>query len=144
MNSYQINNKYGYQKSYDYLDDVINRTLKKLHVKNAIFSIIFIDDEEMQCLNNGYRNINRTTDVLSIALEDNKSNIKSECRILGDIFISIPKMINQSIEYDTGEERELSFLVIHGLLHLLGYDHIVKKDEDIMFKLQKEILDEKV
>ena len=62
--------------------------------------------------------------------------------MLGDIFISIPKMQEQAREYGHSEKRELSFLVVHGLLHLLGYDHMKsKEDEKIMFDLQDEILE---
>ena len=60
--------------------------------------------------------------------------------MLGDIFVSIPKMKAQALEYGHSEKRELSFLCIHGLLHLLGYDHMEKEDEKIMFGLQEEIL----
>ena len=65
-----------------------------------------------------------------------------ENRVLGDIYICIPRMISQAKEYGHSETRELSFLVVHGLLHLLGYDHMNKEDEEKMFGLQKEILDE--
>ena len=63
--------------------------------------------------------------------------------MLGDIFISIPQMQKQAKDYGTGEKRELAFLVLHGLLHLLGYDHDTNEKEEVMFNLQKEILNEK-
>ena len=137
---YEIIDNYGYN-NYDYLYEVIDYTIKKLNVKNSIFDIIFIDDDEMQRMNKEYRGIDRTTDVLSFALNDNK-HIDSVINSLGDIFISIPKMKSQAIEYDHSEKRELSFLTLHGILHLLGYDHMEKEDEKIMFGLQKEILNE--
>ena len=95
----------------------------------------------MHKMNKEYRGIDRTTDVLSFALNDNK-RIETEINVLGDIFISIPKMMEQASDYGHSEKRELSFLVVHGMLHLLGYDHMEKDDEEVMFSLQKEILEE--
>ena len=142
MNNFEIFNEYGYKEDYSYLDEVLNHTLDKLNIKNAYFSIIFIDDEEMHRMNLEYKGIDRTTDVLSFALEDN-DNIVSEIRNLGDVFISIPKMISQANEYGHSEKRELSFLSVHGLLHLLGYDHTRSEEEEkIQFGLQDEILND--
>lgn len=138
---YDIIDNYGY-KDYEYLIEVIDYAIKKLDIKNSIFDIIFIDYEEMHKLNKEYRGIDRTTDVLSFALNDNK-HIDAFVNSLGDIFISIPKMKSQAEEYGHSEKRELSFLALHGLLHLLGYDHTLgKKEEEEMFGLQKEILNE--
>lgn len=138
---YDIIDNYGYD-NYDYLNEVLDYAIKKLDIKNSIFDIIFIDDEEMHKLNKEYRGIDRTTDVLSFALNDNK-HIDAFINSLGDIFISIPKMKSQALEYGHSEKRELSFLALHGLLHLLGYDHTLgKKEEEEMFGLQKEILNE--
>ena len=136
---YDIIDNYGYS-DYDYLYEVLDYAIKKLNINNSIFDIIFIDDEEMHKLNKEYRGIDRTTDVLSFALNDNK-HIDAFINSLGDIFISIPKMHSQAEEYGHSEKRELSFLALHGLLHLLGYDHTLgKKEEEEMFGLQKEIL----
>ena len=138
---YDIIDNYGYN-DYEYLNEVIDYAIKKLDIKNSIFDIIFIDDEEMHKLNKEYRGIDRTTDVLSFALNDNK-HIDAFVNSLGDIFISIPKMKSQAEEYGHSEKRELSFLALHGLLHLLGYDHTLgKKEEEEMFGLQKKILNE--
>lgn len=117
---YDIIDNYGYEK-YDYLSEVLDYAIKKLNVLNSVFDVILVDDEEMHELNKKYRGIDRTTDVLSFALNDNK-HIETEVISLGDIFISIPKMKSQAIEYGHSEKRELSFLALHGLLHLLGYD----------------------
>lgn len=127
-------------KDYKYLYDVIKATLKHENASDAFLSVIFVDNEEIKNINKTYRNIDRETDVISFALEDNKEQIIGE-RILGDIFISIPKMKEQAILYGHSEKRELSFLCAHGLLHLLGYDHVNSKEEEkIMFDLQDEIL----
>ena len=137
---YEIIDNYGY-KDYDYLNDVISYVIKKFNIKKSIFDIIFISDEEMHKLNKKYRGIDKTTDVLSFALNDN-NHINPIINSLGDIFISIPKMKSQALEYNHSEKRELSFLTVHGILHLLGYDHMNESDEKIMFGLQKEILND--
>ncbi len=139
---YQINNLYGYTEDYSYLDGVIHRTLEKENALDSIFSIIFIDNEQIKEINATYRGIDRETDVISFALEDTKDDFPLEKRVLGDIYISIPKMQEQAKSYGHSEKRELSFLTVHGLLHLLGYDHQTKEEEERMFGLQKEILDE--
>lgn len=137
---FEIIDNYGYQ-DYEYLNEVIDFTLNKFEMNEALLNVIFINDEEMHEMNKNYRGIDRTTDVLSFALNDNK-RIDTEINVLGDIYISIDKMKSQSIEYGHSEKRELSFLTVHGILHLLGYDHMEESDERVMFGLQKEILEE--
>ena len=137
---FEIVDNYGY-KNYEYLTDVIDYVLKKFKCENSILNVVFIDDKVMHEMNREYRGIDRTTDVLSFALNDNK-RIETSINVLGDIYISIDKMKSQAIEYGHSEKRELSFLCVHGILHLLGYDHMVKCDEEVMFKLQKDILEE--
>ena len=142
MNTFDIFNEYNYDKDYSYLNDVINHTFKVLDVKDANMSIILIDDDRMQELNKEFRGVDRTTDVLSFALEDN-NKIKTPIRELGDVFISIPKMIEQAKEFNHSEKRELSFLACHGLLHLLGYDHTKSAEEEKkQFDLQDKILND--
>lgn len=142
MNQFEIFNEFNYEEDYNYLESVIEYTLKKQRVKNAYLSIIFIDDDKMHEMNKEYRGIDRTTDVLSFAYEDNEEII-GEIRELGDIFVSIPKMKSQALEYGHSEKRELSFLVVHGILHLLGYDHTIDEEhERVQFELQEEILNE--
>lgn len=141
MNEYEITDNYGYE-NYDYLNGVIDATLKHEKVDNAIFSIIFVSDEEIHRINKEYRNIDRITDVISFAFEDNNKMMYNSFRLLGDIYISIPQMRRQAIEYGHSEKRELSFLTVHGLLHLLGYDHMTEEDEKTMFALQELILND--
>ena len=141
MNNYEIIDEFGYD-DYEYLNEVIEYTLKKMDVHDANLSVILIDDEKMHEMNKEYRGIDRTTDVLSFALEDNET-IKLPIRELGDIFISIPQMKKQAKEYEHSEKRELSFLCVHGMLHLLGYDHTRSEEEEkIQFGLQDEILND--
>ena len=122
----------------------LKKCLKMEKVKNARFNVILTDNKEIKEINAKYRNINKETDVISFALEDEKEeNTFLNKRILGDIYISVDKAKSQSKEYRHSLIRELSFLSVHGLLHLLGYDHIEKEDEKIMFKKQELILDGK-
>lgn len=110
-------------------------------VENICFNVIFVDNEKIQELNRVYRKIDRPTDVISFALEDHK-DVVLPIRLLGDIYISIPKAEEQAKEYGHSFKRELCFLGIHGFLHLLGYDHMTKEDEEVMFAKQEVILDE--
>ena len=142
MNDYSITNEYNYDKDYSYLDDAIKRVLKHEKVKNANFSIVFVDNDKIQELNKNYRGIDRITDVISFAFEDNAKIKYDDIRFLGEIYICIPRMIEQAKEYGHSEERELAFLTVHGLLHLLGYDHQTKEEENVMFSLQEKILNE--
>ncbi len=138
---YTINDEYGYDGNYGYLKKVIQNTLKEENVKKCIFSITFVGEEEIQELNRVHRGIDKVTDVISFAFEDVVSTFSMKVRVLGDIFICIPKMIEQANSYGHSEKRELSFLTVHGLLHLLGYDHMTEKEEEIMFTKQELILD---
>ena len=140
MNDYSITNEYGYDNDYSALESAIERTLKHENVQNANFSIVFVGNEKIQELNRDYRGIDRITDVISFAFEDNAKVVYNNVRFLGEIYICIPRMIEQASEYGHSEMRELSFLGVHGLLHLLGYDHQTKEEEEEMFNLQEEIL----
>ena len=141
MNKFTIDNEYGY-KNYKYLKRVLKAALKHEKINNAIFSIIFVDEKTIQDINRDYRGIDRVTDVISFAFEDNGKLVYNDRRLLGEIYICIPRMKEQALEYGHSEKRELSFLAVHGLLHLLGYDHMNEKDEKIMFALQELILNE--
>ena len=121
--------------------EVLVHGLKKLKIDEAIFNVIIVDNDYIHKLNKEYRNIDRETDVITFALEDDKT-FNPDIRILGDVYISIDRVHSQSEEYGHSFIRELCFLAVHGMLHLLGYDHMIKEDEIVMFKLQEEILDE--
>ena len=125
---------------------LLEKTFKHLKLKcDPIVSVTFVDNDFIHKMNREYRNVDHPTDVISFAfLDDEKDKEKilrgkgSVC--LGDIYISVDKAKEQAKEYGHPLERELSFLFVHGLLHLLGYDHMNKEDEEVMFKLQDEIL----
>lgn len=128
-------------KEIDKLENYMNFVVDKLDLKKAIFNIIFVNSEEIHKINKEYRNVDRITDVISFALEDNKDISYKDFRLLGDIYIAIEVAYSQALEYNHSTEREVCFLSTHGLLHLLGYDHMKEEDEKIMFEKQKELLD---
>lgn len=112
----------------------------------AEMSVTFVDNARIQEINYEYRGKDQPTDVISFAMEEmgeGELEIVNEDmpRVLGDIIISIPKTKEQAEEYGHSFIRELGFLTVHGLLHLLGYDHMTEEDEAIMFTKQKNILD---
>lgn len=123
------------------INDLLNFIVEKEKLDNTIFNVILTDNEYIHKLNKEYRNIDRPTDVISFALEDYE-DITYDFRLLGDIYISIDKAREQSIEYGHSFLREICFLTVHGLLHLLGYDHMEKEMEEVMFKKQEELLNE--
>ncbi len=141
-NTYEITDLVHVSFDYSYLDDIIKRVLEHEKVENAYFSVIFVSAKEIKKINKKYRKVDAVTDVISFAFEDVKDNINSNIRILGDIYICIEKMLEQAQIYEHSIKRELSFLTVHGLLHLLGYDHSDKESEKEMFGLQELILNE--
>lgn len=113
---------------------------------NAELSVTFVTNERIQEINREYRDKDYPTDVISFALEEmgeGEMEIVYEEEvptILGDIIISVPKAKEQAEEYNHSFEREVGFLAVHGLLHLLGYDHETEEEEKEMFQKQKDIL----
>lgn len=120
---------------------LVEYALKHENLDNVEFNVVIVDNEKIRVINRDYRNIDKETDVISFALEDFKDVDYLDFRLLGDIYISIDKARGQAVEYNHSFLRELSFLTIHGLLHLLGYDHMEKDDEKVMFDKQEMILD---
>lgn len=123
------------------LNDYIKYLVKTLDLKKCEFNIIIIDNKKIHEINKIYRNVDRETDVISFAMEDNMDIKYTDFRLLGDIYISIDKCYSQAKEYGHSNTREICFLATHGILHLLGYDHMTEKDEKEMFKLQEELLE---
>ena len=123
------------------VEKVLYKAMEKEGLENTSFNLIIVDNEYIHELNKTYRNIDRETDVITFALEDEDSLvIGTDERILGDIYISIDKARSQAEEYGHGLLRELAFLAVHGFYHLLGYDHMSQEEEEIMFKKQEEVL----
>lgn len=113
---------------------------------DAEISVMLTDNATIHELNRDYRNVDRETDVLSFALgEDGEYDVNNETSavILGDIVISVEKAVSQAQEYGHSLEREVAFLTVHSMLHLLGYDHETgEQDEKEMFEKQEAILAE--
>ena len=115
----------------------------------------FVDDEEIRKINSEYRGIDKSTDVLSFPFNEfeipgNFDNIEESVDafnpetgelLLGDIILSTDHIKEQAIEYGHSETRELAFLVVHSMLHLMGYDHMVDEDRVIMEERQRKILE---
>ncbi|MGG4491817.1 rRNA maturation RNase YbeY [Metabacillus idriensis] len=114
--------------------------------QDAELSVTFVDNDKIKEMNRDYRSKDQVTDVISFAMEEQGEGEVSIIGvdmppILGDIIISVPRAAEQAEEYGHSFTRELGFLAVHGLLHLLGYDHMTEEDEKKMFGKQKEILD---
>jgi metalloprotein, YbeY family len=119
----------------------------------AEVSVTVVDDKEIQEINKTYRNIDKATDVLSFPmyqyekaadfdnLDDSAFNPESGELLLGDIVISAEKVTAQAKEYGHSREREFAFLLVHSMLHLLGYDHMEEEERLVMESKQKEILE---
>lgn len=139
------------------LEKVIEFTLKEEEVLiPSEISMIFVDNEEIREINNETRGIDRATDVLSFPMldyEDKKvfkelykdkdfdiTFMDGEELVLGDIVLSLERALEQSKEYNHSFEREASYLVVHSVLHLLGYDHMEELDKKIMRKREEDIL----
>ena len=138
-----------FDPKYDSLEERFRRIAETafeiLNIKtNYEIDVSLVDEETIQTINRDYRGIDRVTDVISFAFNDDKSElgqIKGDVpRLLGEIFLCVPRALEQAKEIGNSDTREFSFLFCHGLLHLLGYDHMKKEDEEIMFPLQEKIL----
>ena len=139
---YEVINETNYDiKELETIVKLLDYVLKRENIEEALFNVIIVDNDKIHEINKAYRNVDRVTDVISFALED-EPFVNLDIRVLGDIYISYDKAKEQSKEYGHSLERELSFLTIHGLLHLLGYDHMEKEEEKIMFEKQELILNE--
>ena len=116
-------------------------------------SLSIVSPQQIQELNKTYRSVDAVTDVLSFPTVDNPErkalninefatdvNPDTQKLNIGDVIICRERAIEQAMEYGHSVKREMSFLALHGLLHLLGYDHIEPDDEEQMTRLQKEIL----
>ena len=145
------------EKLVDLLKNVIEFTLKDVEVDvDCEVSLLFVDNDEIREINNETRGIDRPTDVLSFPMldyEDKKvfkemyknyefsqSDFDGDELVLGDVVLSLERALEQSEEFNHSFEREASYLVVHSILHLLGYDHMEDEDKLVMRKREEEIL----
>lgn len=141
-----INNQVNIENDFlDIFNSAIKLTMIKLKNQNNYdMSVSFVDDKTIRNINKDYRNIDKSTDVISFAMLDNEDLVVHDNSNLdlGDIFISVETAKQQAKSLNQSLNREILFLFIHGLLHLLGFDHKDLEAEKTMFKLQEEILNE--
>ncbi len=131
------------------LENLLNHAANEEEVRpGSEVSVMFVDNERITEINREYRGKDQPTDVISFALDDEEEGeepliIGEELpHLLGEIVISVPKIVDQATEYGHSFERELGFLSVHGFLHLLGYDHMTEEDEKEMFGKQKALLEQ--
>lgn len=124
------------------LDKVIMFACNKMEIKNPLLNIVIVDNNEIQRINKEYRNKDTVTDVISFAFEEVNDIVYDDIRFLGEIYISYERCSYQAKEYGHSVRRELCYLAVHGLLHLLGYDHMNEEDKKVMRTLEEEILNE--
>ena len=135
----------NYQSIYESL---LSKTLNHLSLNfDPYLSVTLVDNAFIQNINRDYRQKDAPTDVISFAFLDNDEHRddlfhSKKQVVLGEIYISFEKAREQALSYEHSLDRELKFLFVHGLLHLLGYDHITEEEEKVMFRLQDEILPE--
>lgn len=131
--------------------EILNFAGKKLELpENTEMSVTLMDNDAIHEINKQYRGVDKETDVISFAIEESDAEeldiiLPDEFDIpknIGDIMVSMDRVKEQAEYLGHSEDRELGFLVVHGFLHLNGYDHMLPEDEEVMFGLQRQILDE--
>ncbi len=127
------------------LKSLLERTLELENIQGEReVGVTFVDDEEIQTLNRDYRGKDQVTDVLSFAmsesLDDEPTILDEDLSLLGDIVIDYQRALMQAEEYGHSPLREVCYLSLHGMLHLLGYEHEVEEDKKCMRKREEEIL----
>ncbi len=124
------------------LDRVIKFACKHLKIENPLLNIVIVDNEKIREINRDYRNKDAVTDVISFAFEEVKDVDYEDVRFLGEIYISYERCVEQAADFGHSVKREFCYLAVHGLLHLLGYDHMNEEDKKVMRALEEEILNE--
>lgn len=136
-------------------EDIVKKVIAKCFETECLInsklyiSITLTNPENIQKINKQYRNIDKETDVLSFPMFNRdelelkiKNNDFNHEDILGDIVISIDKVQRQALEYEHSFERELSYMIVHGFYHLMGYDHIKEEDKRVMRPKEEKVLNE--
>ena len=123
------------------IENILKLGLKHMNIKDSYISVVIVDKDKIHEINKTYRNVDKVTDVISFAFEDNAGITPDGIRILGEIYLCMDKAKEQAIEYGRSNKREICYLVTHGLLHLLGYDHEKEEDKNKMRIKEEEILE---
>lgn len=132
----------------DWVEDLVDFTSNELELaENTQLSIHFVTKDKIHEINKEYRDVDRPTDVISFAINDGEDSLDYiEQQIpdlpvdLGDLFISVEIVKEHADDYEHSFDRELGYTIVHGILHLNGYDHIQPEDEKVMIGLQEKIL----
>lgn len=134
-----INPKYKKGLTSSFIENLVLQVFSHLQIQNDLdLSIVIDSDEFIQCLNRDFRGLDEPTDVLSFPSDE--IDPQTNRRYIGDIIISFPRVIEQSTKCNHPTQDELTLLLIHGVLHLLGYDHINEEDKNEMWAIQGELL----
>lgn len=121
-----------------YLTEILNKEYES--EQPVYLSILFTNNEEIQVVNNEYRGKNQPTDVISFAYHETNDFDIGPYDTLGDIIISLERVEEQAIEYNHSIKRELYYILTHGILHLLGYDHMEEEEKQEMREKEEELL----
>ncbi len=124
------------------LAQVLEFACKHLNIENPLLNVVIVDNKKIQEINRDYRDKDAVTDVISFAFEEVDDVKYKNVRFLGEIYISYERCKEQAEEYGHSVKREFCYLGVHGLLHLLGYDHMNEEDKKVMRSLEEEILNE--
>lgn len=130
------------KRTIDALHKAMNIASNLHSLEDSTVNIILVDNAKIREINREYRGVDRETDVISFALNDFEVTFPWEREELGDIYISVEKALEQSREYGHSFDRELVYLAVHGLLHLLGYDHLEKAEKKEMRQEEEKIMAE--
>jgi probable rRNA maturation factor len=139
MNIYIKNQQRSKKIDFRKLERDLTKALHHLHLQSSELSVLFVNSRRMKILNTRYRGICKDTDVLSFPLMD--KGPRQVPVLLGDIVVSVPKALKQAEEFEVTFYEELMRLLIHGLLHLVGYDHEINTyQKKKMEKKEREVL----
>lgn len=141
--TYTLQKKHHFDEEFlkliQHLIDVADQALK-LKAKVSYFDLVFVGDKKIYQLNEQYRNKSRVTDVISLEYNPAFTIVNKQMNHLGVVYIDYYQAQRQARKYGHSFQREVCFLILHGLLHLIGYDHMEPQDEKVMFGLQDKIL----
>lgn len=136
-----ITNLTDYEINEEDILNVSEITFELLEVENPVFNVVLVDEDRIREINREYRDKDSVTDVISFAFEESDNIHVENLRFLGEIYICVKRAEEQAKEYGHSFKREICYLTVHGLLHLLGYDHMKEEDKKVMRDLEERILE---